>query len=127
MPAPVKTRFAKVIRSIVRQIEDSFHAPYSHRSLTRRSLLTRTRLLESNTSIEWSRSMFSKGRTIRMKKHVSYTLVAGLALATTVWQAGTLEGHSSPSRVETPAVFQAAGPSAESIQSTVDQFRAAIG
>jgi hypothetical protein len=30
-------------------------------------------------------------------------------------------------RFETPTVFQAAGPSAASIQSTVDQFRAALG
>ena len=30
-------------------------------------------------------------------------------------------------RFETPSVFQAAGPSAASIQSTVDQFRAALG
>src|SRR5207245_10330154 len=30
-------------------------------------------------------------------------------------------------RFETPTVFQAAGPSAASIQSTVDQYRAALG
>lgn len=56
-----------------------------------------------------------------------YALVAALSLGTAVWQTGTLEGHNSPFRVETPAVFQAAGPSAASIQSTVEQFRAAIG
>src|SRR4051812_5249376 len=62
-----------------------------------------------------------------MNKQVSFTLVAGLALGLAGWQAGIAEGHYVPYHLETPAVFQAAGPSAASIQSTVDQFRAALG
>ena len=36
------------------------------------------------------------------------------------------QGHSSKDAVQ-PIVFQAAGPSVESIQGTVDAFRAALG
>jgi hypothetical protein len=38
-----------------------------------------------------------------------------------------LAQSNSAKRFETPTVFQAAGPSAASIQSTVDQFRASLG
>jgi len=38
------------------------------------------------------------------------------------------EGHDRPTKdLESPKVFQAAGPTKESIQSTVDAFRAALG
>jgi hypothetical protein len=51
-------------------------------------------------------------------------LVAGLVLVQTA-PAQTNESYSK--QFVAPIVFQAAGPSAASIQSTVDQFRAALG
>ena len=41
--------------------------------------------------------------------------------------AGQSENSNAASGVVTPTVFQAAGPNPESIQSTVDAFRAALG
>ena len=50
----------------------------------------------------------------------SITCLAGAQLA-------LAQSDFTAKRFETPTVFQAAGPSAASIQSTVDQFRAALG
>lgn len=64
-----------------------------------------------------------------MKKELILTLVVtfGFPLTTSLASAS----HAAPSRnqndFEPPAVFQAAGTSANSIQSTVDAFRAALG
>ena len=63
-----------------------------------------------------------------MTKLASFSLVAGLALGVIAWQPATLDGHSVPyPHFTTPVVFQAAGPTAASIQAAVDQFRAALG
>ena len=67
-----------------------------------------------------------------MKTHVSYIAAAALAASyllvpgsqQTAHAAGALEDKAS---TPTPIVFQAAGPTAASIQSMVDAFRAAIG
>jgi hypothetical protein len=64
-----------------------------------------------------------------VKKRLSYSLVFGSALCFGAWAAvGQAHGddHSSP-HGDQPSVFQAAGPNAASIQSVVDQFRAALG
>jgi hypothetical protein len=54
---------------------------------------------------------------------VGWLSVAGLPR---VCQA--VEGHDHPSKdLEPPKVFQAAGPTKESIQGTLDAFRAALG
>jgi hypothetical protein len=52
----------------------------------------------------------------------AFTGVTCLASAQTL-----LAQSDDAQRFETPTVFQAAGPSAASIQSTVDQYRAALG
>ncbi len=63
-----------------------------------------------------------------MKRLLSYSLVAGAALGLIGWQSAIAEGHYFPFfDYENPVVFQASGPNAASIQSTVDQFRAALG
>ena len=64
-----------------------------------------------------------------MKKVLVYSLAAGAACSLMGWQSATAEGHDFPAtfRLGTPVVFQAAGPNAAAIQSTVDQFRAALG
>jgi hypothetical protein len=61
-----------------------------------------------------------------MKKQFPFAfLVAfGLPIVTAVAVCGAAQ---PPDDVEPPLVFQAAGPTALSIQSTVDQFRAALG
>ena len=66
-----------------------------------------------------------------MKKHVLLTLVIafGVSSVATVLPLG----HAADWRIkkskdlDTPIVFQAAGPTVESIQSSVDEFRAALG
>lgn len=66
-----------------------------------------------------------------MKKHVLLTLVIafGVSSIATVLPLG----HAADWRIkkskdlDTPIVFQAAGPTVESIQSSVDEFRAALG
>jgi hypothetical protein len=64
-----------------------------------------------------------------MKRHVLLTLVIALGLLSVllpVRQAAHAQGNTSKDFVP-PVVFQAAGPTADSIQSTVDEFRAALG
>jgi hypothetical protein len=65
-----------------------------------------------------------------LKKPILSTLVAAFALVSVmvsvqVRQAGA-QGNT-PNDFILPVVFQAAGPTADSIQSTVDEFRAALG
>jgi hypothetical protein len=62
-----------------------------------------------------------------VKQHRSYKAAAGAAaLAGIVWFGGNAGAHSKP-EINPGIVFQAAGPNAASIQSVVDQFRAAFG
>ena len=64
-----------------------------------------------------------------MKRHVLLTLVVALGLLSVllpVRQAAHAQGNT-PKDFVPPVVFQAAGPTADSIQSTVDAFRAALG
>ena len=66
-----------------------------------------------------------------MKRHVLLTLVLAFGLLSVtvlvpVGQAAHAQGKTSKDFVP-PTVFQAAGPTADSIQSTVDAFRAALG
>ena len=62
-----------------------------------------------------------------MKKFVSFSLVAG-TLGVMALHPASVQGHFLPfPKFDPPAVYQAAGPTAASIQSTVDQYRAALG
>ena len=64
-----------------------------------------------------------------MKKHILLTLVIALGLLSVllpVRQAAHAQGNT-PKDFVPPVVFQAAGPTADSIQGTVDAFRAALG
>ncbi len=64
-----------------------------------------------------------------MKKRIFWTLVIALGLLSVllpVRQAANAQGNT-PKDFVPPVVFQAAGPTAASIQSTVDAFRAALG
>jgi hypothetical protein len=64
-----------------------------------------------------------------MKKHILLTVVIALALLSVlllVRQAAHAQGNT-PKDFVPPVVFQAAGPTGDSIQSTVDAFRAALG
>ena len=66
-----------------------------------------------------------------MRKQRSFTVLDGVVAAVFVTSAallGTtdLQGHDFKRFVQ-PVVFQAAGPNPASIQSTVDQYRAALG
>jgi hypothetical protein len=66
-----------------------------------------------------------------MKKHMLLTVVAAFALLSImvsipVRQAAHAQGNTTKDFVP-PLVFQAAGPSVESIQSSVDAFRTALG
>jgi hypothetical protein len=66
---------------------------------------------------------------VTMKRHVLLTLVIALGLLSVllpVRQAAHAQGNT-PKDFVPPVVFQAAGPTADSIQSTVDEFRAALG
>jgi hypothetical protein len=55
-----------------------------------------------------------------MKKPYSYLAMAGVAVGLLAWQSGVAEGHdpSFPYYIDAPVVFQAAGPTAASIQSS---------
>ncbi|MGH8508622.1 MAG: hypothetical protein ACREVH_07890 [Gammaproteobacteria bacterium] len=65
-----------------------------------------------------------------MKKPIVLTVVAAFGLLSVVMSVpirqASAQGNTSKDFVP-PIVFQAAGPTAESIQGTVDQFRAALG
>ena len=66
-----------------------------------------------------------------MKRHVllTHVLAFGLLFITSlipIRQAAHAQGNT-PKNFDPPFVFQAAGPTADSIQSTVDAFRAALG
>ncbi len=64
-----------------------------------------------------------------MKKRIFWTLVIALGLLSVllpVRQAAHAQGNT-PKDFVPPVVFQAAGPTVASIQSTVDAFRAALG
>jgi hypothetical protein len=63
-------------------------------------------------------------QTARTKKFIHLGMT--LALGATLFLSGSAGAADSP-EPEPPIVFQAAGPNAESIQSTVDAFRAALG
>jgi hypothetical protein len=67
----------------------------------------------------------------RVKKRSSFTVldvISVLAFGTSVAVLGTAQAEDDHSRkFVPPAVFQAAGPTPASIQSTVDQYRAALG
>jgi hypothetical protein len=65
-----------------------------------------------------------------VKQHRSYKVVASVAtLAGITWLAGSsgAQATGKPPKIDPGIVFQAAGPNAASIQSTVDQFRLALG
>jgi hypothetical protein len=66
-----------------------------------------------------------------LRKPVSFSLAAGAATLALVL-AGSVDSLQATVKktsvdVEPPVVFQAAGPNAASIQSSIDQFRAALG
>jgi len=71
---------------------------------------------------------FMKKEAIHVNKQVSYSVVGVAALAMAAWAGVGLAAHDEDhGSHEVPIIFQAAGPNAASIQSTVDQFRAAFG
>lgn len=59
-----------------------------------------------------------------MKKRILVTIVAASGLLPFMLSFAVLQAHAQDNG---PLVFQAAGPTVESIQSAVDQFRAALG
>jgi hypothetical protein len=64
-----------------------------------------------------------------MKTHGSSAVAASILLSVVTWipcEAAHAQGNTSSGFVA-PAVFQAAGPTAASIQGTVDAYRAALG
>jgi hypothetical protein len=64
-----------------------------------------------------------------MKTHGSSAVAASILLSVVTWipcEAAHAQGNTSSDFVA-PRVFQAAGPTAASIQSTVDEYRAALG
>jgi hypothetical protein len=62
-----------------------------------------------------------------MKKHVLLTLIIAAGLLTLTMLVPVRQTAEAQGKKSTPAVFQAAGPNANSIQGTVDEFRAALG
>ena len=86
---------------------------------------TKIEKVENDNNLRLGRSM---ERAI-MKRQILLTLVIALGLlsvVTATWQAAQRAGHHTQDFLP-PAVFQAAGPTTSSIQSTVDAFRAALG
>jgi hypothetical protein len=68
----------------------------------------------------------SNRRTMSFVK--SFTLAAAIVTTLVVAQSAAAQSYNvTANHFVAPTVFQAAGPSAASIQSTVDQFRAALG
>jgi len=66
----------------------------------------------------------SKRQTISFVKFYSLGMITALAVAQ---PAAAQTNDFAAKQFVAPSVFQAAGPSAASVQSTVDQFRAALG
>jgi hypothetical protein len=62
-----------------------------------------------------------------MKKHMILMAAAFLGLLSAMASAPGRQAHAQETPFVAPAVFQAAGPTNESIQGTVDEFRAALG
>jgi hypothetical protein len=83
-------------------------------------------LLKSVCSIGWSIDTREQKRKTHVIKPIPYAVVAGaVTLATIVWSpAPQAQAHAKKAFLEesAPAVFQAAGPTLESIQSAVEQF-----
>jgi hypothetical protein len=62
-----------------------------------------------------------------MKKHMLLMISAAAGLLWVMTLAPVHQAHAAQPPFVPPTVFQAAGPSIESIQGTVDEFRAALG
>jgi len=65
-----------------------------------------------------------------MKKHILLTVVAAFGLLSVMVSVPVRQAHAQGNTSKDfvpPIVFQAAGPTVESIQGTVDAFRAALG
>ena len=62
-----------------------------------------------------------------MKKHMLLTLLVAFGLPSVMVLVPVCQTAEAQGKKSTPAVFQAAGPTANSIQGTVDEFRAALG
>ena len=62
-----------------------------------------------------------------MKKHMVLTLVAVFGLLSVMALVPVCQTAQAQGKLVAPIVFQAAGPTADSIQGTVDAFRAALG
>jgi hypothetical protein len=63
-----------------------------------------------------------------MKRHILLTFVVAFGLLSVMALCRTAQAQGKKSKdFVSPAVFQAAGPTVESIQGTVDQFRAVLG
>ena len=62
-----------------------------------------------------------------MKKHVLLTLVIAFGFLSVMALVPICQTAQAQGKLVPPIIFQAAGPTAESIQSTVDAYRAALG
>src|SRR3984893_13696383 len=71
--------------------------------------------------------LFNKAQSRLTNKLLTLALAAFTGVTCLASAQPALAQSDDAKRFETPTVFQAAGPSAASIQSTVDQFRAALG
>ncbi|HKB34865.1 MAG TPA: hypothetical protein VKD72_00330, partial [Gemmataceae bacterium] len=77
-----------------------------------------------NGLIEAERGNVVMTQRLRSKVIAALVVLSGAASTPILW--APAQGETSK-QFEPPIVFQAAGPSAESIQGTVDEFRAALG
>jgi hypothetical protein len=62
-----------------------------------------------------------------MKKHMLLMLVAASGVLSVMGLVSVRQAHAQGNAFVPPTVFQAAGPTEESIQGAVDEFRAALG
>lgn len=62
-----------------------------------------------------------------MKKHMILTLVAAFSFLSVMVLAPICQTAHAQGKLVAPVIFQAAGPTAESIQGAVDAYRAALG
>jgi hypothetical protein len=62
-----------------------------------------------------------------MKKHILLTLVVAFSLLSAMVLVPIDQTVQAQGKLVAPIIFQAAGPTADSIQSTVDAYRAALG